>query len=195
MLSAVMRRMLVPFMSVVLWAIPTVASAQKVVPHGPCFDNANRYVDCGNGTVTDTVTGLIWLKQADCLADNDWAAANQAAASLRNGDCDLTDKSSPGDWRLPTKDEWSATFARAAALGCTLPAGTPPTLTNDAGTACYGTGVGSSFAGVATGPYWSSTAVETFPDNAWAAGLDEGNVGIAAKFASFPVWPVRSGPR
>ena len=34
---------------------------------GPCFDNTNRYVDCGNGTVTDTVTGLIWLKQSDCL--------------------------------------------------------------------------------------------------------------------------------
>src|SRR5262249_32071128 len=46
---------------------------------GPCFDNANRYVDCGNGTVTDTVTGLIWLKQWNCLAtDNAWAAANQA---------------------------------------------------------------------------------------------------------------------
>ena len=37
---------------------------------GPCFDNTNRYVDCGNGTVTDTVTGLIWLQQADCLPDN-----------------------------------------------------------------------------------------------------------------------------
>ena len=48
---------------------------------GPCFDNTNRYVDCGNGTVTDTVTGLIWLKQADCLGINDWAAANQAAAA------------------------------------------------------------------------------------------------------------------
>ena len=35
---------------------------------GPCFnDNDNRYQECGNGTVTDTVTGLIWLKKADCL--------------------------------------------------------------------------------------------------------------------------------
>ena len=30
------------------------------------FDNANRLVDCGNGTVTDTATGLIWLKNANC---------------------------------------------------------------------------------------------------------------------------------
>jgi hypothetical protein len=26
---------------------------------GPCYDNSNRFVDCGNGTVTDTQTGLI----------------------------------------------------------------------------------------------------------------------------------------
>ena len=31
-------------------------------PDGPCFDNANRFVDCANGTVTDTSTGLIWMK-------------------------------------------------------------------------------------------------------------------------------------
>ena len=32
----------------------------------PCFHNTNRYVNCGNGTVTDTVTGLIWrLRHVD----------------------------------------------------------------------------------------------------------------------------------
>ena len=54
----------------------------------------------------------------------------------------LTDNSSPGDWRLPTKDEWTATVARAVALTCAF--GTPH-LTNDVGKACYDTGVGSSF--------------------------------------------------
>jgi hypothetical protein len=42
---------------------------------GPCFDDVNRYVDCGNGTVADAVTGLVWLNQADCLAPTTWAAA------------------------------------------------------------------------------------------------------------------------
>jgi hypothetical protein len=55
--------------------------------------------------VTDTVTGLIWLRNADCLPIEDWANAIQAAASLKDGDCNLTDKSTPGDWRLPTRDE------------------------------------------------------------------------------------------
>src|SRR5947207_2086648 len=35
---------------------------------GPCAGKEKRYVDCGNGTVTDTATRLIWLKQPDCLA-------------------------------------------------------------------------------------------------------------------------------
>jgi len=38
---------------------------------GPCFDNVNRYVDCGNGTLTDTVTGLIWLKKNPYHADTE----------------------------------------------------------------------------------------------------------------------------
>src|SRR5262249_1683415 len=29
----------------------------------PCVDKTKRYVDCGNGTVTDSETGLVWLKQ------------------------------------------------------------------------------------------------------------------------------------
>jgi hypothetical protein len=104
---------------------------------GPCFDSTNRYVDCGNGTVTDTVTGLIWLKDAYCLGSWDWTTANQAAAGLKTGGCGgtLADGSSPGDWRLPTKAEWTATMAKALELGCGY-----PQITNDAGTACYTVG-------------------------------------------------------
>jgi len=170
------------------------------LPAPPCFDNTNRYVNCGNGTVTDTVTGLIWLQQADCLADANYSAANQAAAALKDGDCggNLTDKSSPGDWRLPTKDEWSATLARALALGCVT-----PTLTNDAGTGCFAVGAGSSFAGVALDHYWSSSTNESLPSSAWHGSLsvappDDDVVLVRVKvgtFGTLRVWPVRGGPR
>lgn len=154
----------------------------------PCFDNLNRYVDCGNGTVTDTVTGLIWLRDWNCLGFKDWAAANQAAAGLKNGDCALTDKSSPGDWRLPTKDEWSTTIAFAVTLGCV------PSLTNDAGT-CYGTGVRSSFAGV-TGASWSSTAAENNPEAAWFCSFPLGSILRVLKGGiTLNAWPVRGGSR
>lgn len=135
--------------------------------------------------MTDTVTGLIWLQLANCVPNADWAAANFAAAGLQDDDCTLTDGSSPGDWRSPTRDEWAVTIARAVALGCTLPA-----LTNDAGTGCYNAG-GSSFASVASGDYWSSTAHELFPSVAWFRRLDNGIVGDN-KFRTLRVWPVRS---
>ena len=175
------------------------AATGQTHPDGPCFDNTNRYVNCGNGTVTDTVTGLIWLRRADCLAHNDWTAANLAAASLKDGDCGLTDKSSPGDWRLPTRNEWSVTIARAAALGCTLEKA--PSLTNDAGTACFGDGSTSSFTSVAraadgTWVYWSASAYETNPSVAWYGHFAGGFVNASSKFISGTlVWPVRGGAR
>jgi hypothetical protein len=158
-------------------------------------------VNCGNGTVTDTVTGLIWLQQADCLANATYSAANQAAAGLKAGDCSLADGSSPGDWRLPTKDEWSAMIARAVAWRCTFAGpGTAPSLTNDLGAGmlpgntCYGNGSASSFAGVASESYWSSTADDVFPQNAWRANLGDGNLGIAGRQGNtLRVWPVRGG--
>jgi hypothetical protein len=60
-------------------------------PDPPCFDNANRYENCSNGTVTDTVTGWIWLQAANCLALLHYGEANRAAASLGDGQCGLTD--------------------------------------------------------------------------------------------------------
>jgi len=169
----------------------------------PCFDNANRYIDCGNGTVTDTVTGLIWLKNANCFGIKDYAAANQAAAGLASGQCGLTDDSSTGDWRLPTRAEWEATIALGVALGCEAggppgPIGPPP-LTNDAGTACLIAGptsfTGVQASGVQSSYYWSSTAREDFPtDLAWIANLWWANVGDGPKSLVIAfVWPVRGG--
>jgi hypothetical protein len=163
-------------------------------PDPPCFDNANRYVNCGNGTVTDTVTGLIWLKDANCFGIKNWAAANQDAAGLADGQCALTDGSSAGDWRLPTMAEWEATIARAVALGCTI-AGVrdPPSLTNDTGTGCLSAGP-TSFTGVQSFYYWSSSAYEVFPHLAWQLTLDNGALdGVGGKGLGSVVWPVRGG--
>ena len=158
-------------------------------PDPPCFDNFNRYIDCGNGTVTDTITGLIWLKDASCLGVLDWATANQAAAALKDGDCSLTDGSSPGDWRLPTKAEWEATMAQARALGCL----TPP-LTNDSGTGCAAGG-GTSLINIPVFSVWTSTPVESAPVFAFYAGLSAagGTSNLRRSgFGGLGVWPVRS---
>ena len=155
---------------------------------GPCVDKTKRYVDCGNGTVTDSETGLVWLKQWNCLSSAPWEAAKKAVAGLKNGDCMLTDGSSPGDWRLPTQKEWETTMDKALMLGCS-----GPTLTNDAGTGCMSAGP-SSFTGVEADYYWSSTTLEG-QDRAYFGDIDHGHLLNGAFTTSLRVWPVRGGQR
>jgi hypothetical protein len=66
-----------------------------------------RFTDNLDGTVTDHLTGLIWLKNADCdaLRSTDWATAVFNAHSLASGICGLADGSVAGDWRLPNVKE------------------------------------------------------------------------------------------
>lgn len=88
---------------------------------------APRFIDRGNGTVVDTMTGLMWLKKADCIANQSWSASQTAIAQLADGQCGLADGSGAGAWRLPTRaemlsladrtlgnhaDEFDATFLR-----------------------------------------------------------------------------------
>jgi uncharacterized protein DUF1566 len=177
---------------------PTLASTAAASPAlsmpipvpkaaGPCIDKSMRYVDCGNGTVTDTATGLIWLKQADCLSTMDWATAKKDAAGLKAGDCMLTDGSSAGDWRLPTRAEWEQTMKNALDMGCT-----GPTLTNDVGTGCITAGP-SSFTGVEADYYWSDTPEGK--DQAYLGDIDHGHLLKANLFNTMRVWPVRGGQR
>ena len=64
--------------------------------HGPS-GNYSRFMDCGNGTVTDTATGLIWLRNPGCFQSKQtWWNANAAAEGMSNGQCGLTDGSSAG---------------------------------------------------------------------------------------------------
>ena len=156
---------------------------------GPCIDKTKRYVDCGNGTVTDTLTGLIWLKQATCLSTADWEAAKKQAAGLKDGDCGLKDGSSPGDWRLPTSKEWEETMAKAKALQCSP----GPMLTNDAGDACISSGP-SSFTAVESDYYWSSTHMEG-QERAYFGDVDHGNLLNGSLVTTLRVWPVRGGQR
>src|SRR5438876_2002851 len=154
----------------------------------PCVDKTKRYADCGNGTVTDSLTGLVWLKKSNCLPSADFEAAKKAVAGLKNGDCMLTDGSSPGDWRLPTQKDWETTMEKALDMGCS-----GPTLTNDAGTGCITAGP-SSFTDVEADYYWSSTTLEG-QDRAYFGDIDHGHLLNGAFTTSLRVWPVRGGQR
>ena len=74
-----------------------------------------RFIDHGNGTVTDVLTGLIWLKEGNCdkffSSDNSgknerwWTDAISACNQLSSPYCGLTDDSETGYWRLPNINE------------------------------------------------------------------------------------------
>ena len=80
-----------------------------VTTHAP-----ERFTDMGNGTIRDNESGLIWFKDAGCseLPDSDlslgswWDRAILSVERLASGTCGLSDGSSAGDWRLPSKTEW-----------------------------------------------------------------------------------------
>ena len=56
-----------------------------------------RFVDNGNGTVTDRLTKLIWLKNANAFGIRTWEQALSDANTLASGSAGLTDGSVAGD--------------------------------------------------------------------------------------------------
>ena len=78
-------------------------------------------------------------------------------------------------------------------LGCiaTLP-GTPTrSLTDDAGFGCLDGGTGTSFVGYVFPIYWSRSANEAAPGNAWRVEIEFGLLNFFSKFSGLGVWPVR----
>ncbi len=193
------------------WAGSGVVSLQSGAPS--CADDSgNRYVDCGNGTVTDNWTGLVWMANANCLGPLDWAGAMAAVAGLADlpddgetcgsltptqCDCGLADGSSPGEWRLPSIGEWEAMVADAVALLCIDGEGNlgGPSITSDDGLSCWQEGPGSTFTGVVSSIYWSSRRRTS---SARGMALYDGEakevrLSTSSGLSEFYVWPVRAG--
>ena len=64
-----------------------------------------RFTDNLDGTLTDNLTGLIWLKNGNCYGPTAWLGALAAVDRLRDGICGLSDGSVMGSWRLPNRNE------------------------------------------------------------------------------------------
>lgn len=64
-----------------------------------------RFTDKGDGTIADNLTGLIWMKNANCFGGTAWQESLDDCNGLTAGYCGLTDGSAEGDWRLPNKRE------------------------------------------------------------------------------------------
>jgi hypothetical protein len=139
----------------------------------------NRFTVNGNGTVTDNDSGLIWLKNADCFGWLNWYDASNAVSNLSSGQCNLTDSSISGDWRMPLQEEWEDFI-------CTQ--FTDPSVCNTTGTGKWTEG--NPFNNVQNSIYWSATSID--PDNAWALLMWDGSGSFGHKSGSdCHVWPVR----
>ena len=149
-----------------------------------------RFVDNGDGTVVDLLTGLFWLKDASCAelagtdanGQGDWTTALTASAALADGTCGLTDGTVAGQWRLPSRFELESLLDLEHHN---------PSLSNAAGTAQWTEG--DAFSGVQSSYFWSSTSYADYPPLAWGVSLAWGYVGSYTKTDSYFFWPVRGG--
>jgi len=131
-----------------------------------------RFTDNGNGTVTDNLTGLIWLKNANCFGMRLWDSALYDCNGLHSGQCGLTDGSQAGDWRLPNRFELESLLDLENIPA--LPTGHP-------------------FINVQPSVYWSSTTGAYYFILAWYVDMLGGGVARDGKVSDGYVWPVRGG--
>jgi len=144
-----------------------------------------RFIDNLDGTVTDHLSGLIWLKNAGCFDPTDWASALAAANKLASGNCGLTDNSTAGQWRMPNVNELES-LVDVSQANPAISQGSPFTHVN------------------LTQAYWSSTTYTALPSNAmairltdgrWINGVDsaDNNFNNSKSNSSNALWAVKSG--
>jgi len=146
--------------------------------------SAPRFTDNGDGTVNDTLTGLMWLKDGGCFRKN-WSSAITTVKDFNNNPEKYPCReyaSDFSDWRLPNKKEIES-------------------LVN------YGASNSASwinlngFTNMNPSNYWSSTTYASYgrstssqaSSQAWVVDMKAGTSKSSGKNSIFYVLPVRSG--
>lgn len=146
-----------------------------------------RFTDNEDGTVTDNLTRLIWLKDANRFGMVTWSEALEACNNLGDDGIDLKDGSVAGDWRLPTIRELQSLIHYGVH---------DPALPNTNGTGKWSegdpfTGVLCDVTNCDNGYYWSSSTAAGSGD-AFYMYLGGGFVrGLNKSHDGYLVWPVR----
>ena len=127
--------------------------------------NTRFAVDLTGSNVFDTLTGLMWTKNANIGGTKTWVNAIDFCTNLVYGGY--------SDWRLPNVRELKS-LVDLSKYSPALPSGHP-------------------FSAVQSGNYWSSSTYAGYSDRAWYVHLYYGYVNYYYKTGSCYVWPVRSG--
>ena len=152
-----------------------------------------RFTDNGDGTIGDNLTGLIWLKNADCVRlDLNWQNALDFVSNLNLGH--ITDPAIPldcgdtsgrrgkhqTDWRLPNIREMLSLIDFAFFS---------PAISNAAGT--ERATLGDPFTDLQQTVYWTSTTSAGATDQAWVVDVTDGMIKFVSKNVLHPVIAVR----
>lgn len=110
--------------SVAGWAGDGVVALQTADPACP-DDSGNIYVDCGNGTVTDNRSGLVWLKDADCAGFTDWFTARDFVPAWGTPEADR--RATPTvAWKTTHRPESGDFLRRTSCTRCSSVTASPP---------------------------------------------------------------------
>jgi hypothetical protein len=165
-------------------------------PNGNTTLINGRYVDCGDGTLIDTNTQLMWQLAVACGGANfsnplclentySWSGASDGTTDINDGTlftdflARLNGVAADGlgsqqlgfyrDWRIPTLAELRSILMTGCVGGCIDPAFGP---TQSSG-------------------YWSSTSMAGVPRFAWALDFGIGSIGSPMKSRNFDGRAVR----
>jgi hypothetical protein len=135
-----------------------------------------RFTDNGDGTVTDHLTGLMWLQDVHCMPIADWAPAlANIGTDLNSGDdfdCYNYTAGTYDDWRMPNRWELES-LLDLGEYNRALPDGHP-------------------FYSV-TGTFWTSTPYAPDTDQVWIVDSFDGAVELRSTGLGQFSWPVRGG--
>ena len=147
-----------------------------------------RFTDNVDGTVSDNLTGLMWLKNANCINTNypefdtheipgdglvTWQNALDFVEGINDGMYPDCEGNPPyNDWRLPNIKE----------LQSLLDYGQYPALPT-----------GHPFSNLQIAYYWSSTTCSNLIDNAFCLHFRHGDTNDILKSTPHYVWSVRKG--
>lgn len=172
-------------LTLIFLLVPVYLFAASTQRPGPWLDSTakptQRFINNNNGTITDNLSGLIWLKDANCTETlggvtkknaKSWLDARIWTKNLASGSCGLTDGSATGDWRLPDIEELKSLI-------------NPLQAKSDAWL------IGQGFVNVESYWYWSASTDTTNSEYAWRVGTDGGGENTKGKKYDSYAWPVR----
>jgi len=138
--------------------------------HATGCPTEGRFIDNGDGTVSDACTGLMWQQDtADVSRDGQVNGDDSATWQEAVQYCENLDLAGQRDWRLPNRRELESLI--------------------DAGR--YEPAVDPTFL-AETSWYWSSTALARSPGSKWYVSFVIGEVGSIGRFTPMYVRAVRT---